>query len=187
MSKRSYKVIRSRRKTIAIQIEPDGTVLVRSPLRLSEAAIQAFVESKSSWIEKHLEKLAHQPKLPALTEDDIQRMAQQAREIIPQRVAHYAGLLGVDYGRITIRHQRTRWGSCSGKGNLNFNCLLMDVPTEVLNYVVVHELCHRKEMNHSQKFWAEVEKIIPDYKFCRKWLKDHAHALIGRAVDNGLL
>ena len=180
MSKLSYQVIRSKRKTIAIQIKADGTVLVRSPLRLSEAAIQAFVESKASWIEKHLNKLAQQPKLPAFTEADIQKMTQQAKVLIPRRVAYYAPLIGVDYGRITIRHQRTRWGSCSSKGNLNFNCLLMLVPTEVLSYVVVHELCHRKEMNHSQKFWAEVEKIIPDYKTHRKWLKDHAHALIGR-------
>lgn len=183
----AYQLIRSKRKTIAIQIEADGTVLVRSPLRLSEAAIQTFVESKSAWIEKHLEKLSQQPQLPAITDAQIQEMTQQAREVIPRRVTHYASILGVDYGRITIRHQRTRWGSCSGKGNLNFNCLLMAVPTEVLDYVVVHELCHRKEMNHSPRFWAQVEKIIPDYKTHRQWLKDHAQTLIGRTVDNGLL
>ena len=178
MSKLSYQVIRSKRKTIAIQIQPDGTVLVHCPLRLSEGAIQAFVESKSAWIEKHLNKLTKQPPPPAFTEADIQKMTGQAKELIPQRVAYFADLLGVDYGRITIRHQKTRWGSCSGKGNLNFNCLLMAVPPEVRDYVVVHELCHRKEMNHSARFWAEIERIIPDYKNHRKWLKDNAYPLI---------
>ena len=86
--------------------------------------------------------------------------------------------MGVTYGKITIRHQKTRWGSCSGTGNLNFNCLLMLVPEQVLDYVVVHELCHRKEMNHSPRFWKEVEAIFPEYREARKWLKDHGGSLI---------
>ncbi len=88
--------------------------------------------------------------------------------------------MGVSYGRITIRSQRTRWGSCSSKGNLNFNCLLLLCPEAVQDYVVVHELCHRKELNHSPKFWAEVERICPDYKTHRKWLKENGSSLIGR-------
>ncbi|HAN50208.1 MAG TPA: metal-dependent hydrolase, partial [Lachnospiraceae bacterium] len=87
--------------------------------------------------------------------------------------------MGVDYGRITIRHQKTRWGSCSGKGNLNFNCLLMLTPPEVQEYVIVHELCHRKEMNHSYRFWAEVEDVLPDYRVQEQWLKTNGGALIG--------
>ena len=86
----------------------------------------------------------------------------------------------MDYGRITIRAQRTRWGSCSAQGNLNFNCLLMLTPDNVMEYVVVHELCHRKEMNHSARFWSEVEKILPDYRRSRQWLKDNGGGLIGR-------
>ena len=101
----------------------------------------------------------------------IQDLREQARKVIPERVAYYAKIIGVDYGRITIRQQKTRWGSCSSKGNLNFNCLLMLMPPGILDYVVVHELCHRKEMNHSPGFWKEVEKILPDYKESRKWLK----------------
>ena len=81
---------------------------------------------------------------------------------------------------ITIRNQKTRWGSCSSKGNLNFNCLLMLTPPEVIDYVVVHELCHRKEMNHSGAFWAEVEKVLPDYKEQVKWLKENGGQIIGR-------
>jgi predicted metal-dependent hydrolase len=91
--------------------------------------------------------------------------------------------MGISYGRITVRSQHTRWGSCSAKGNLNFNCLLMLVPQEVLDYVVVHELCHRKELNHSARFWAQVERILPDYRIHRKWLKDHGSALIGRLPE----
>ena len=107
-------------------------------------------------------------------------LARQARQTIPERVAHFAPLVGVTYGRITIRSQHTLWGSCSSKGNLNFNCLLMLTPPEVLDYVVVHELCHRKEMNHSARFWAEVGRVIPDYEIQRKWLRENGTALISR-------
>jgi predicted metal-dependent hydrolase len=107
-------------------------------------------------------------------------LAKTAQKVIPQRVAAYASAVGVNYGRITIRNQHTRWGSCSGKGNLNFNCLLMLAPLEVVDYVVVHELCHRKEMNHSAAFWALVERVLPDYKVRRQWLKDNGSALIAR-------
>lgn len=97
---------------------------------------------------------------------------------IPQRVRKYAPIVGVDYGRITIRMQKSRWGSCSSKGNLNFNCLLMAMPEEIRDYVVVHELCHRKQMNHSDKFWAEVEAVLPDYKEKRKWLRDNGEKIM---------
>ncbi len=92
-------------------------------------------------------------------------------KLIPARVKEYAEIIGVSYGRITIRNQKTRWGSCSSKGNLNFNCQLMRLPEELRDYVIIHELCHRKEMNHSAKFWSEVEKYCPDYKALRKKLK----------------
>ena len=98
--------------------------------------------------------------------------------VIPRRVAYYAEKLGVSYGKITLRQQKTRWGSCAANGNLNFNWLLILAPPEVLDYVVVHELCHRREMNHSQAFWKEVEKILPDYRERQKWLKDNGWRLM---------
>ena len=97
-----------------------------------------------------------------------------------ERVNHFCKVMDVTVGRITIRNQKTRWGSCSSKGNLNFNCLLMLTPPEVIDYGVVHELCHRKEMNHSGAFWAEVEKVIPSYKEQVKWLKENGGKIIGR-------
>lgn len=106
------------------------------------------------------------------TETEIAELKKLAKKYIPDRVAYYAALIPVSYGRIAIRCQKTRWGSCSQKGNLNFNCLLMKLPPEIIDYVVVHELCHRLQMNHSRLFWTEVEKVLPDYKKRRKWLKE---------------
>ena len=92
---------------------------------------------------------------------------------IRERVAHFAPLVGRQPGRITIREQKTRWGSCSGKGNLNFNWKLIMAPPQVLDYVVIHELCHLYEFNHSPRFWALVAAQMPDYEIWKKWLKNH--------------
>lgn len=176
----SYRVIRSARRTLALEITPSGQVLVRCPRRCTQAQIEAFVQSKAAWLETHLAKKAAQPKLPPFTNAEIHQLAQRALQVIPQRAAFFAPKVGVTYGGITIRNQRTRWGSCSSKKNLNFNCLLMLVPPEVLDYVVVHELCHLKEMNHSPRFWAEVGRVLPDYRVQKQWLKEHGSALIAR-------
>ena len=178
-----YTIIRSRRKTVAIHITAEGAVQVRCPSRMPKWQIQQFVDSKKSWIEAHLQKIASRPAQPKLTQQELKALAKQAEEDLAQRVARFSPLAGVSYGRITIRAQRTRWGSCSGKGNLNFNCLLMLAPEAVRDYVVVHELCHRKEMNHSQQFWQEVEALLPDYRTPRKWLKDNGAALMARLPD----
>lgn len=174
-----YQVIKSDRKTIAIQIKPDGQVVVRCPKRMSIVEARRFAESKAGWIEKHLAKRAAQD-VEKYTPKEIEQLREQARKLVTDRVNHYAPIIGVTYNRIAIRTQHTRWGSCSSKGNLNFNCLLAIVPSEVLDYVVVHELCHRKELNHSARFWNEVERIIPDYKARRKWLKDNGMKLINQ-------
>lgn len=174
-----YQIIRSRRKTISIQILPDGQLLVRCPSRMPARAVADFVESKRDWIEKHMppRDAVIQPKF---SEAELGSLAQQAGQDLPERVARFAPRVGVSVGRITIRAQRTRWGSCSGKGNLNFNCLLMLLPEEVRDYVVIHELCHRKHMNHSREFWEEVERILPGYRQPRKTLKEEGGRLIAR-------
>ena len=94
----------------------------------------------------------------------------------------YAEKIGVTYGRITIRNQKTRWGSCAANGNLNFNCLLMATPVEVIDSVVVHELCHRRHMNHSKEFYGEIYRVYPDYDKWNKWLKDNGGLLIKRML-----
>ena len=175
-----YTLVRSDRKTLSIVIKPTGEVEVRCPKKCSRRDVEAFLVSKEAWIKGHLEKIAERPAVAVLSEAERKTLAKQAAQILPSKVQHFAAEIGVSYGRITIRSQRTRWGSCSAKGNLNFNCLLMLCPEEVMDYVVVHELCHRKELNHSAAFWAAVEKVCPDYRVHRKWLKDNGTALISR-------
>lgn len=182
MRQYTVKVIHSKRKTLAIEIKDDSHVLVRAPLRASEESIRTFVAKNADWIELHLAKAEkrqiERSSIRALSDIELEELIKGARKVIPDRVRYYAPIVGVDYGRITIRNQRTRWGSCSSKGNLNFNIALMRAPIEVLDYVVVHELCHRKEMNHSPRFWQEVGKVIPDYKKHDKWLKENGDRLM---------
>lgn len=172
-----YQIIKSNRTTIAIQVKPDGEVVVRCPRRMRTEDARAFVETKTAWIEKQLGKVERQ-KVVRLSQQEIKHLREQTRKVVTDRVKYYAPIVGVTYNQIAIRVQHTRWGSCSSKGNLNFNCLLALVPFEVLDYIVVHELCHRKELNHSDKFWREVERILPDYKKQQRWLKDNGHKLI---------
>ena len=131
-------------------------------------------------MQKFEERKVEQADIPKFSVEEINDLANKALQYIPERVKYFAPIVGVNYSRITIRNQKTKWGSCSSKGGLNFNCLLMLAPPEVIDYVVVHELCHRKEMNHSQAFWAEVEKVLPNYKSAKKWLKDNGSELMSR-------
>ena len=179
----AYRVARSSRRTLSLEIRPDGSVLVRSPRRLSEKTIREFVESREGWIRKKLADRQFRPVLPRLTSQELAQLKELAREDLRARAEMLAPRVGVTYGRITIRAQRTRWGSCSGAGNLNFNCLLMLAPEAVRNYVVIHELCHRKHMNHSARFWAEVDRACPDWMDCRRWLKEKGTALLARLPE----
>ena len=172
------QVIRSSRRTVAVEITRDRRVVVRAPLRMKDRDIEAFLELKSPWIAARLARpVATQP---PLTEAEKAAFMAAAREDIPRRVAQFAPQVGVGVGRITIRCQHTRWGSCSSKGNLNFNCLLMLCPQWVRDYVVIHELCHRREMNHSPRFWALVAANCPDYDAARKWLKTQGRTIMER-------
>ena len=176
-----FELIRSARRTIGAEIK-ENKLIVRAPLRATDKEIELFIARHKRWIETHLAKAQERQKeldsRRKLTPEEIQTLADRALQVIPERVKHYAPLVGVSYGRITIRNQKSKWGSCSDKGNLNFNCLLMLAPPEVVDSVVVHELCHRKEMNHSDKFYAEVLRVFPDYWKWNKWLKEHGYLLV---------
>ena len=181
-----YYIKRSRRKTISAEIQSDLSVLIRAPYFITNNEIMRFLKDSEDWIIKHREEAARmlqeKDDTPKLTMKEIRALAEEAMRDIPERVRKYAPLVGVSYGGITIRNQRSRWGSCSSKGNLNFNCLLMLAPPEHRDYVVVHELCHLKEMNHSKRFWNEVARVLPGYKTSVKWFKENGGALMSKMV-----
>ena len=178
-----YEIIYSSRRTAAIQIRPDGRVQVRVPNQCPRSFIDSFLQQKEDWVLRHLARIEKQkeekasPERPPLSAEDKARYRAAAREIFTRKAEYYARIMGVTYGRISIREQKTRWGSCSAKGNLNFNWRLIFAPEEVLDYVVVHELAHRKEINHSRAFYAVVESVLPDYRRARKWLRENGPSL----------
>lgn len=183
-----YDIVRSKRKTYSITLNENGTLLVRIPLRVPDADAERILREKQLWITEKIEILKErQSKKPANTLTETQRISlekryiQAAREYIPQRAAYYRdsypSLIRGHYSRIRIGNQKTRWGSCSSKGTLSFNWRLMLAPPAILDYVIVHELCHLTYMNHSGDFWECVAAILPDYKEKRKWLKEHGNEL----------
>ena len=179
----TVEVIRSDRRSMSLEVRADGRVLVRAPRRTSERKIRAFVEENRAWIAKRLAALAERPPVEKLTEAELTALKKRAKSVFAEKAAFYAARLGVRYGRIAVRCQKSKWGSCSAKGNLNFNCLLLLAPEAVLDYVVVHELCHRIEMNHSPRFWAQVATVLPDYNTRRRWLKTHGGELMAKVYD----
>ncbi len=174
-------IIKSDRRTISMEVRPDGKLTIRVPKRMTYKEIETFIESKSQWIENALAKTSNidQNVIP-YTEEEISSFVELAKKIIPDRVKYFAEIIGVEYNNITIRNAKTRWGSCSSKRNLNFSCLLTQMSPEILDSVVVHELCHIKEMNHSKKFYAEIYKVMPDYDNYDKWLKVNGYKYLSK-------
>ena len=171
-----YQVIRSARKTMTLEVRRDGNVIVRAPLRTGLPRIKRFVNQKQEWVlgclERTKEYREQKPLSADLSESKRNIYIRKAKETITKRVSYFARLMGVSYRNITIREQKTRWGSCSSEKNLNFNWKLILLAPELLDYVVVHELAHRREMNHSKNFWKIVEAELPDYRERRRRLKE---------------
>ncbi|MDD5810990.1 MAG: M48 family metallopeptidase [Treponema sp.] len=180
LEKFEYIIKKSRRTTISVQITPDQKLLVKAPAYTSIKEVEEFLREKRDWIIKQINrtKVTSQQaaQMGILSDKEIRKLKRDAKKIIPERVEYYAKLSGITYNRIFIRLQKSRWGSCSIEGNLNFNALLALMPLEVLDSVVVHELCHRRHMDHSKAFYDEVLKIFPDYKKWDKWLKQNGAA-----------
>ena len=172
-------VIRSARKSLGLEVRDANTVLARIPTRVSDRELKTFVENHRSWI---LEKTAvmaereeNRKSTPAPPPELLSKTDWMKIQLkIGKRVRHYCEIMGVTVGYVTVKNQKTRWGSCSAKGNVNFNYQLAFLPEELLDYVVIHELAHRRHMDHSEAFWAEVEKYCPDYLERRKQLKEYS-------------
>ena len=177
------QMVRSKRRTVGISVKPGGEIIIRAPKLLPQAAVLAFVYQKTDWILSAYNNQKDRIPQDNNIEKDAATLALEkryrdaAREYIPKRVEYYHTLTGGSYEKITIRDQKTRWGSCSNNGTLSFNYRLMLAPPRVLDYVVVHELCHLTHMNHSREFWDMVASILPEYKEYRKWLKENGHTL----------
>ncbi len=173
MSVIAYRIVHSKRKTMALQVTRDGQVVVRCPMRMSDARAREFAESHREWIEENYKRVQERiSNQPVFTKEEIREYREKARKVLTEKTMWWAKKMGVDYGRIAIRQQATRWGSCSVKGNLNYNWKLVLLPEELQDYVVVHELAHRREMNHSRQFWGIVEREIPDYLRRRRELRE---------------
>lgn len=228
-----YKIVRSNRKTVAIQLLEDGFVKVSAPFGVTESEIDEIVNNKLSWILKKQEELKriyreknvdrkfedgekisflgreyrlkivktkkdikpevvidndnmiiyiNEKFIDKDTKENIRKLLkkwfiERFREIAAKRIEKYSILIGVTPSKITIREQKTRWGSCSSKGSINLNWKLVMAPMEVVDYVIVHELCHMIEMNHSREYWNIVSSVMPDYKKYKKWLKENGHKL----------
>ena len=161
-----YELIRSRRRTLALEITRDCRVLVRAPMRLSRARIEAFVTARQDWIARNL--AAQQRRLdaapPELTAAEIEILKEKARAIIPEKVDFWSKTTGLTPSGIRITTARKRFGSCSGTNSLCFSCFLMQYPEEAIDLVVVHELCHIREKNHGPAFYALLAQHLPDYQ-----------------------
>jgi len=169
-----YTIRRSdRARRLRITIRPDRSVTVTAPRRISTDTVEIFVRRHADWIATKQKQLAalNIAVLPKLTARDKNRYLHNARALIKRLVDDFSLQYDFSPGRISIRNQRTRWGSCSKDGNLNFNLKIIFLPESLQRYVVLHELCHLKEFNHSRAFWALMAHVMPEYASARRELR----------------
>ena len=167
-----YEIIYSDRKTLSLSVR-DARLIVRAPKKTPKERIEKAVNSHLSWIEKNIEKQKNKMQNhPDPTKAEEAELRRKAKKILTEKTAYFANIMGLKYGRITITGAKTRFGSCSSKGNISYSFRLMTYPEEAVDYVVVHELSHLVEMNHSQRFYKVVESVLPDYKARKKLLKN---------------
>lgn len=186
---KNYKLIRSRRRSVALEINQNAELIIRAPKFTPIYIIEKFVNQKIDWITKkqkiaiekkeEIRKLKINLSSEALAKGEkVKKIDKnEAEKIISSRAKYYSKLTNLKYEKLKITSAKNRWGSCSFKNNINFSIRLAMAPKEVIDYVVIHELCHIKEKNHSKNFWSEVKKIMPEYKQNEKWLKTKGHLL----------
>ena len=199
-----YNLIRSKRKTISVEITESGEVQVRAPRWSPRLEIEAFLLSNEAWIREQQAKMTinyiESAWTPKLTGEELKALKKTARIDILSRIEKWVPVVAPNSAwapqqlsfletlgiktqkppRLTIGKQKTLWGSCTPEGNLSFNCLLMLAPEDVRDYVVVHELCHLTHLDHSRAFWNAVERALPNYRVQKKWLKENGHTLLAR-------
>jgi predicted metal-dependent hydrolase len=172
-----YQLRRNKRSTsISLRVYQDGRVVVAAPMRVSLRAIRSLVTKQYAWIENKLreyakEYVSYMPHMLRRNRKEYIEYKETARTLVHARLEHFNTYYRLSYNRVSIKETRSRWGSCSKKGNLNFSYKLALIPQELADYVIVHELCHIQELNHSKNFWQLVEKTIPNYKELREKLK----------------
>lgn len=169
-----HYMLRRRRGTrrVSISLHPEHGVILSLPWYVSVVAGEQFLRSKAEWVEKKIAWfIKHPVNTLTIPKTDVSRLKRQALQLVHARLAFFNQHYKFMYKKISIRQQKTRWGSCSKSGTISFNLKLALVDPALVDYVVVHELCHVKEMNHSAKFWTLVAETIPDYKERRKKLK----------------
>ena len=170
-----YRVIRSARRTLSLELTPSGELLVRAPYAAGDAEVAAFAEAHRGWVDSHLPKVLARQR-PPLTKEEERSLRHLARADLPVRTARWAALMGIDYTGVSITSARHRFGSCNSRGKICYSFRLLEFPEEVIDYVVVHELAHRLEMNHSSRFYAIVERYLPDYRRRRALLRSLPHS-----------
>lgn len=167
----SFFLVRSRRKTLSIQLKPDGSLLVRAPFASQTVRIEEFVRSHRDWIEKNREKLRQRPAPLPLTPEKEKELRRLTRERVLPRVPYWSARVGAVPRKTQISPALKRWGSCSSKGTVSLSLMLGEQEEDAADYVIVHELCHLKEMNHSPRFWQLVESVLPDWRQRREKLR----------------
>ncbi len=180
MNSVEYEIKESARaKHVRITIHTDGRVVATKPSRVSLSVLERFVQEKQEWIEMHRARIEMKAVKTPLIELPRPRRGSRAykeavtaaRSLATDRLAYFNDFYGFTYGSISIRNQKTRWGSCSARNNLSFNYKIAFLPSELADYIIVHELCHTKEYNHSDKFWAQVARQMPSHGALRKLLR----------------
>ena len=165
MEKIAYELIRSSRRTMSVEVDSSGAVLVRAPRLMPKWRIEAFVKERADWIQRARARQAQrQACLPVIREEDKPLYVQRAKAVLPGKIEHYARRMGVQPTGLTITSARTRFGSCSGKDRLSFSWRLMAYPEAAIDYVVVHELAHIRYKDHGRAFYAFIESELPDYR-----------------------
>ena len=169
-----------RARRYVIRVRTDGTVRVTIPRRGSKREAQTFVAAQREWILEQQTRMARasDSRGPAMAPERRRELRARASRELPVRLLELADRFGTPVSRISIRNQRWRWGSCSRNGHIYLNWRLVDIPAEVRDYVLIHELMHLRRMDHSPKFWALVAAACPDYQQARRWLREHGHGLL---------